>query len=297
VLLQAPPGAFRNEDAAREFLKGFRESHQSDKGGESIGMLREGVTANMVQTSNEAAQFIEQRQFQRQEAALWFLLESILGDDTSQSYNTLEQKVLAYLSNCLGRWLRRIEEEFDKKLLTQSEQLVYYFKVNTGALLRTDLASTMAALSSAITSRIINPNEAREKLDMNPYDGGDQYANPSITPGSSGADTQAKALTTRLERMLGIEANRVAAGAKAKDFLKWVEEFYAKWQGVLESVLREMDSDATVAADHCESQKNALIELSGTANRADFPGKVADFVSNWKEKAPFLAEKAREIYV
>lgn len=192
LMLEAPQGSMRNPKDAQEFLTEFKKRHEADKDGDEVGMLREGIKANVLNMANTDAQFIEQRAFARQEAALWFLLESIIGDDSSVSYNSLEQKTLAYLQNTLNRWLRRWEEELDLKCLSEKEQDSLYFKFNTGPLLRSDLPTTLNALNIAVQARIMSPNEAREKLDMNPYDGGDDYFNPAITPGNGSGSSPKK---------------------------------------------------------------------------------------------------------
>jgi hypothetical protein len=44
------------------------------------------------------------------------------------------------------------------------------------------------AYSLAIQNRIMNPNEVRQLESMNPYEGGDNYENPNITPGKTGTN-------------------------------------------------------------------------------------------------------------
>ena len=136
------------------------------------------------------SQWVEQRLFQRQEVTLLFLLEQILGDDSSVSYNSLEQKNLAYLSNCLMRWLVKWEEEANHKLLSNREKArgLHFFRFNVSALLRADSKTQMETITGYIASRVYSPNEGRELLDMLPYDGGDAYENPAISPGEGGAD-------------------------------------------------------------------------------------------------------------
>ena len=182
IILQAPVGVFRDDKDAKEFIDRFNQYHSGLDNKGRAALLREGITANAIQSSAEVGQWIEQRRFQRQEVALLFMLESILGDDNSVSYNSLEQKNLAYLSNCLMRWLVKIEQECDEKLLSsrQKAQDSHYFKFNTAVLLRADYKTTIEALSTALRSKIINPNEARAKLDMLPYEGGEVYMNPAI---------------------------------------------------------------------------------------------------------------------
>jgi len=84
-------------------------------------------------------------QFQRQDAALWLGLEQILGDDTSVSYNSLEQKNLAYLMNCLNKWLKRWEEEMEYKLLPrrQFDLESHFIRFNSAALLKSDYKTSV----------------------------------------------------------------------------------------------------------------------------------------------------------
>src|SRR5690606_35701299 len=145
----------------------------------------EGVKANVMAMSNRDAEFVSTLMYMRQEEALRFMLENILGDDSSVSYNSLEQKNLAYMQNCLNPWLRQWEEECELKILSSRELSDgYYFKFNDGALLRTDKATSMTTASLAIQNKVWSRNEVREMFYMNPVEGGDVFENPAITPGN-----------------------------------------------------------------------------------------------------------------
>jgi HK97 family phage portal protein len=184
LVIEAPAGFFRDKKEAENFLKEFEKWHGGVDNTSRPALMREGMKATPLSMNGRDAQWIEQRIFQRQEAALWMVCEQILGDDSSVSYNSLEQKNLAYLTNCLNRWLVRWELELREKLLTglQKRQETHYFKFNRNALLamsandRADFYTKMRAIEA------ISANEVREKEDMPPYDGGDTYDNPAINP-------------------------------------------------------------------------------------------------------------------
>jgi len=93
--------------------------------------------------------------------------------------------------NCLNKWLKRWEEEMEYKLLPrrQFDLESHFIRFNSAALLKSDYKTSVESLALGINATILSPNEAREKLDLNPYDGGDTYRNPAITPGS-GNDPQ-----------------------------------------------------------------------------------------------------------
>lgn len=283
MMLQAPVGTFRDEDKARQFLEEFERRHGNEGEAKAVGLLRDGVTANVLAMSNRDAQFVEMLKFNRQEAALWFLLESIIGDDQSVSYNSLEQKNLAYLSNCLMRWLVKWEEQCNDKLLSVSEFLnaSHYFKFNVASLLRADFQTTVTTLANGITHRMWSPNEAREKLDMNPYSGGDVYENPAISPGQSSSQTTA--VDARLSHLVGVECNRVNAAAKnPAKFNDWLDSFYSKWESRLTSAAVELGIDAQSVVVEMNDRKADLLELTGHCTESELCEEVEALTATWR---------------
>lgn len=305
ILLEAPKGTFRTQREADEFIANFDKFHAGLDNRRRTGLLREGITAKTMEHSSQEAQWVEQRLFQRQEVALLFVLESILGDDNSVSYNSIEQKNLAYLSNCLMRWLVKIEQECDEKLLSPRQKSAdsHFFKFNTAALLRADFKSTVESLSMAIQARIMSPNEARERLDMNPYEGGDEYENPAITPGharddSSEAGTMTDpeeanrtAIVAHLEHRISVEAGHVlrAAGNQG-NYIAWLEKFYdGKWSKTMENAVENIGGDRKLGQQHCERSKNELLEIAGTVTQDGLADAVSEVVSRWPSRAETLA--------
>lgn len=190
LLLQAPPGVFRDDEDAKKFLNAFRSAHEGSENAGKAGLLREGITAQSISQSATDMQHLENRSFQRDEVSLWFLLETITGEK-GQSYASIEEKNIAYLTNGLGRWLVKWTEQCKEKLLREREKQAdsHLFRWNTGALLRANMKSTSDTLAGLVRGRIFTPNEAREKLDMNPLPGGDELQNPAIdTRAASGED-------------------------------------------------------------------------------------------------------------
>lgn len=302
LMLHAPKGAFRDSKDAEEFLDKFDKRHNSPEKAGKTGMLREGITAEILASSNKDAEMIENRRFQRQDAALYLGLESILGDDQSVSYNSLEQKNLAYLMNCLNKWLKRWEEEMEYKLLPkrQFESEEYFIRFNTAALLKSDFKSTVESLGSLVTSTIFSRNEARDKLDMNPVEGGDVYENPNTKPGTAAAPaapeppaktTARNAINSRLAHMISVESGKVIdaarqASEKGKNFLQWLDDFYgAKWSSKLADVLEEIGIDREESTAHCAESKRRLIEVCDYSQPENLVENVTKCVSTWENRA------------
>jgi len=311
LMIEAPTGVFRSEDDAKKFLEHFEKRHNSPEKAGKPGLLREGMKANILQSSNRESELTDNRKFQRQDAALWLGLEQILGDDSSVSYNSLEQKNLAYLMNCLNRWLKRWEEEIEAKLLPtrQFRADSHYVRFNTAALLKSDYKTSVESLGVAIASRIISPNEAREKLDLLPYDGGDSFENPNITPGAGGAteesdqtttstneatdataNSEQLALTARVEHLIKVEANKVKQAAQkasdgGKNFLEWVDSHYAKWEPKLANWFEEIGIDRDLATQHCAESTRRLLDVCDYSKDDTLAENVAKACGSWPARA------------
>jgi len=313
LMLEAPAGMFRNEEEAKKFLAMFREAHDGAENAGKTAMLREGIKANMVTMSGRDSQWIEQRLFQRQEAAMWFCLEEIIGDDSSVSYNSLAEKHLAYLTNCLNRWLCHIEASLGRSLLTekQIESQSHYFKFNTQALMRMDPLKQAEYLTKLIAATVISPNEAREKLDMNPYEGGDEYNNPAITVTETGEndengdesteETNEKepengaeaarraAVVGWVRHMIEVEQKRVQEASKTKNFVASIDRFYKNWVDTLAKVCEEIGGTAEHAAIHCQASQDTLLTLLQTTDKDSLADAVGEATAAWGERAEELA--------
>lgn len=303
IVIEAPRGTFRNEEDAKEFLKNFNNFHVGVDNAGRAALMRENMKIHMLGISAQDAQWIEQRKFQRQEVALLFGLESIMGDEESNSYNSREHKTLDYISNTLQKWLKRWEQECDLKLLGPTTSKRYYFAFDTLQMVRGDLASTVTALGNAIQHRILSPNEARVRwLNLNPYEGGDSYENPAITPGNgqpeenddseSESDTEDDTESTEAtesenkrnkyicRHLFGREAARVKDLAKKVDtFCDTVEEFYDKWAATMTKVLGGGDHEA-----YCKKQFARCLEIAGSVTDGEqLLQAVASAFDSWRD--------------
>lgn len=318
MMLEVPESSpmFRTDADAKEFLESFRKQHEgNDPEKSSIGMLRGGIKANAINMSNQDAQFLEQRKFQREDAALQFCLEGILGDSSNASYNSLEQRNLAYRQNCLAPWTVSWEEECEMKLLTSAERRRgFYIKFNDGALLRTDKQTTATIGSQLITARVMNPNEVREWFDMNPYEGGDTYSNPAIEPTTSEEPKEEEkdemedqvedsedamepsssvndlAALAMISNLLSVEQKRVIDACKAKNFLDRINSFYLGWEVKLADSIEKIGGDRNLASTHCLESKRRLLEASECLPE-QLMESIAKCVESWQNRAQSLLER------
>lgn len=121
-------------------------------------------------------QFIEVRQYSALQIASAFGIKpSQIGDYTKSSYASAEAQQLSFYVDTLLYIVKQYEEELKYKLLT-SEEIAngYHFKFNIDVILRADFATKVQTLSTAVNSFLMTPNEARNKLDLENKQGGDE---------------------------------------------------------------------------------------------------------------------------
>lgn len=98
-----------------------------------------------------------------------------LGDDTRNSYNSLEQENLAYLGDCLDPWCEEVEGELSDKLLTEDEKAgeTRAVKLDRSEYSRGDRVAESTATTTAVNGGILLPDEGRERLGYAPLPNGE----------------------------------------------------------------------------------------------------------------------------
>ena len=190
-----PGGILRTEKSVGpENLALMKQSWREAHGGENkfgTAAMDNGWDWKEVGMTNEHAQYTEVRSFQVAEAARLLGIPPILlfHSDTTSTFASAKELVLAFLKFSLDPWLTYWETAYNQDILNQEQGGRYYVEFVRQGLERMDLGSRVEAYQKMIQSRIMNPNEAREKENMNPYEGGEQFLNPNITPeGQANAD-------------------------------------------------------------------------------------------------------------
>jgi len=142
-------------------------------------ILEGGLEWVNVAMSNEDAQFLETRKYQRSEiCGIFRVPPHMIADLEKATFSNIEHQGLSYVQHTLMPYLTRMEERFSKSLLSPSEQKKYTPKFNATALLRGDMTARSAYYTQQIQNGVLSPNEIRALEDMNPRDGGDIYLTP-----------------------------------------------------------------------------------------------------------------------
>lgn len=159
-----------------DFEKSFTGSNQH-----KTAVLPMGVTYKPLSITNEDAQFLETRRFQRTEiAAIYGVHPSLVNEMEGATFSNIEEQNRVFLQLTINPWLVRIEQAIRKSLIIAPD--TYFAEFNTDGLLRGDTKARAEMYSKALGSGGHAPwmtqNEIRAKENMNPIGGGDELINP-----------------------------------------------------------------------------------------------------------------------
>lgn len=161
----------------------LRESWESAYGGSAnagkVAILEQGLSYESISVPNSDAQFLETRRFQIEEIARIFRVPlHLLNDLSHATFSNIEHQSLDYVVHTLTPYLVRWEQALNKALLSQDERKQYFFKFNTGGLLRGDIKSRYESYAIGRQQGFLSSNDIRELEDMNllpDEEGGNSY--------------------------------------------------------------------------------------------------------------------------
>lgn len=139
-----------------------------------IAVLGKGLKLSPWQINPEESQFLETQKANALAVAEIFGVPpeeiGIATTGESVTYANREQRAQAFLDRALNPWLTRLEVALSALFPRGT-----YVKLNTGALLRSDLKTRAEAGKLLIESGQATPNERRALEDQLPYEGGDKF--------------------------------------------------------------------------------------------------------------------------
>jgi HK97 family phage portal protein len=168
-----------SDEAYARIKKSWIETHGGDNQG-GVAVLEEGLKFDKISMSNEDAQYLEVRQFQRTEiCSIYRVPPHMIGDLTKSSFSNITQQSLEMVKYTFLPWVRRIESAISRDLLTEQERKRgLYVEFLVSGLERADIEQRYKSYNIGIMSGILSPNECRAMENRNPRPGGDIYLAP-----------------------------------------------------------------------------------------------------------------------
>lgn len=168
-------------EGVKALLAGWKAAFGGKANAGKTAVLYEGATYKQMALTSVDGQFNESRTFQILEIARAFRVPpGMLFELSRNTWSNSEQQAKEFIQYALVPWLRALEAAFNRTLLTDEERVDHRFAFDIDDTSQADLTARATAISTLISARVLNPNEARDWLGMPPRDGGNEFANPAI---------------------------------------------------------------------------------------------------------------------
>ena len=192
------PGALTAEQA-ENLSKSFDRQHKGYRKAHKTGILSGGATFKPTMVANDQAQMLDSRRLAVEDIARAYRVPTdMIGlNNGGQSYNSIEQKQIAFLSHTIRPWVSKLEDAFSMLLPDTA-----YLAFSTDDLLRGDYATRIEGYSKLLQNGVLSTNEVRRKENMKPIEGGDvirvPLANVNISAASLTEDETKVAMAQKL---------------------------------------------------------------------------------------------------
>lgn len=267
------PGTL-GEEARENLQKSFAKFR--GRGYQGAIVLDEAMDYQRIGIPPEDAQFLETRKFQVSEIARIFNIPPhMLRDLEKSSFNNISEQSIEFLRYSIAPWLVKWEQELNRKLLTEGERASgYYFKFNSGGLLRGTQKERYEAYGKGIGDGWLSRNEVRALEDLDPVDGLDEYLVPLNMAKSDEVETD------------GPGADENETDTEQRDFsalIKRSAESYSAWLGDIAERSTDADDLAKRLNRKLAAMDERYIEPLLTAIGGD---NAMDQWRSWIEQQP-----------
>ena len=167
-----------SEDASKRLRKGWDGMYSGSGNIGRTAILEEGMKWESLSIPHSDAQWIEARQFALQDIARMYRVPPhMIGDLSRATFSNIESQQISYMQQTIMPWLRRWEQEINRKLIgVENDNL--YAEFLAEEILRGNTSERFDAYRTARESGWMSVNEIREKENLNKIDSGDSYIQP-----------------------------------------------------------------------------------------------------------------------
>lgn len=154
-------------DEMKALQTAFDARHKGWKNSHKTGVLSGGAKYKETSVNNDQAQFIDSRRMAVEDVARAFNVPPhLLGLPGTNSYASVEQNNLAWVTHCLRPIIQKIEDSFSPLLAESPNGREAFLKFNLNGLLRADFNSRMSAYSTGLQAGFLTINDVRRLEDL-----------------------------------------------------------------------------------------------------------------------------------
>jgi HK97 family phage portal protein len=173
------PGSIGEDDDVQRIRKSWQDLHAGERNAYKVAILEQGMKFQTIAVSPEQGQLLQTRKFQVDEIArLMGVPPHLLFSMERATFSNIEEMGASFLRYWLTPWILRLEQEANRKLLSEREKRSHKVKLNVNALLRGDSKGRAAYYKEMKNSSAITTNEIRAFEDLPPVEGGDEIFVP-----------------------------------------------------------------------------------------------------------------------
>jgi len=193
------PGTL-TDDALARLKKQWAEKYQGLDNAHRVAVLADGMEWQATGIPPEDAQYIETRKFEVTDVARWFgVPPHLLGELDRATFSNIEHQQIEFVIYTLLAWARRWENEANYKLFSAKERQKLFCEFLFDTVMRGDTKTRFEAYRIAVNTGWMSRNEVRQRENLNPADGLDEFLEPlNMKPASMPwPEPQVKGLPTR----------------------------------------------------------------------------------------------------
>lgn len=173
LALETPPGMSPDNWKA---LKDQLETKFSGVNQHRPLVFGPGIKPHTLTIPMDDAQFIEGRKYTRSEiAGIFRVPPHMIGDLERATFSNIEQQDIALAKHSILPWVRKIEQEIDRKLFAGQD---HFFRFQLDGLQRGDFKTRTEGYASAIQNGWMTRNEVRALENLPPLEGLDEPLRP-----------------------------------------------------------------------------------------------------------------------
>jgi HK97 family phage portal protein len=290
-----------NLEARERIRDSWQAMHKGPDKAHRMAILEGGLKVEKLTIPPDDAQFLETRQFQREEICAYFnIAPAMLGYGLGAGPGGYsEMQKVSYVSDTIGPWWRAWEQEVERKLLSpgprqvehDAEELLQFLSMNETRLMN------KATAAKTLIDAGANPEDVMDVCGLPPI----RFAKPEPAPppppppadpedDSAAVEAQRALLVHAVGLMVRIEAGEARRAAEKGRLKEWAEEFYPRHQvrlmQALEPVIRAVrprgDWKAAAAAVAARMVECSRGDLRGVVEA----GAVDLVASRWELERP-----------
>ena len=166
-----------SDEAYTNLKDSWSANHGGTGNSSKVALLEAGVKFEPISMSPADVQLIEVRKMSREEiCGIFRVPPHMVADLTRATFSNISEQSMDFYRSAISPYLKLFESRMDYTFLKDSTRC---FKFDVTELIRGNFSGEVEAYSKLLEIGVMSPNEVRQKLDMNPREGGDDYVSDS----------------------------------------------------------------------------------------------------------------------